>query len=369
MSTTVNNNEASSSRSNQQQLNNHTTPPSSPNITTPITSAAITNTIKKSLGKIKTDDTDHQLLHGSFSSGCKVCTTNQGILYGIEEEKENLMFKFIGSSPNKPAGSTFANTSSREDVQVMCIKRYGIIVSKDIGSTIYQLARSNNTETETVLDDLIETGKFDEELSRLVSCVTDGINGIISTWNEIRVRLFMKLYNKKIQHELATSANAVYNNSIGWNEFKLAVQQEISIGEQYNLQKLKKMLVISFNVQGNFPNDAVLLGWYFETLPIQVKDSDAASTIVTSGTNLIGGIGRSYQQAIVDSYVPVKEVRINQIQNYRFNNSNSQGRAGGSNNQDESDGQYLSNGFNNGSRFNNGQRFDNNSRFSGNPRF
>ncbi|EAL60332.1 hypothetical protein DDB_G0294302, partial [Dictyostelium discoideum AX4] len=324
--------------SNQQQLNNHTTPPSSPNITTPITSAAITNTIKKSLGKIKTDDTDHQLLHGSFSSGCKVCTTNQGILYGIEEEKENLMFKFIGSSPNKPAGSTFANTSSREDVQVMCIKRYGIIVSKDIGSTIYQLARSNNTETETVLDDLIETGKFDEELSRLVSCVTDGIN--------VRVRLFMKLYNKKIQHELATSANAVYNNSIGWNEFKLAVQQEISIGEQYNLQKLKKMLVISFNVQGN--QSLVTL-----TSDIGRNETDATNKFYS----------------VLDSYVPVKEVRINQIQNYRFNNSNSQGRAGGSNNQDESDGQYLSNGFNNGSRFNNGQRFDNNSRFSGNPRF
>ncbi|KAM9949549.1 hypothetical protein ACTFIT_010762 [Dictyostelium discoideum] len=45
----------------QQQLNNHSTPPS-PNIATPITSAAITNTIKKSLGKINTDDTDHQLL-------------------------------------------------------------------------------------------------------------------------------------------------------------------------------------------------------------------------------------------------------------------------------------------------------------------
>ncbi|KAM9948326.1 hypothetical protein ACTFIT_001676 [Dictyostelium discoideum] len=52
----------------QQQLNNHTTPPSSPNITTPITSAAITNTIKKSLGKINTDDTDHQLLQTNHNN-------------------------------------------------------------------------------------------------------------------------------------------------------------------------------------------------------------------------------------------------------------------------------------------------------------
>lgn len=117
------------------------------------------------------------------------------------------------------------------------------------------------------------------------------------------------------------------------------------------------------NTQIKFPNDAVLLGWYFETLPIQVKDSDAASTMVTSGTNLIWSIGRLneeviYKQSLVtsdigrnetdatnkfysvlDSYVPVKEVKINQIQNYRFNNSNSQNSASGFKNQDGSNGQ------------------------------
>ncbi|KAM9971668.1 hypothetical protein ACTFIW_011651 [Dictyostelium discoideum] len=46
----------------QSTTNNPSTPPSPPNNTTLITSATITNTIKKSLGKLNTDDADHQLL-------------------------------------------------------------------------------------------------------------------------------------------------------------------------------------------------------------------------------------------------------------------------------------------------------------------
>ncbi|KAM9985642.1 hypothetical protein ACTFIZ_000247 [Dictyostelium cf. discoideum] len=217
---------------NGQNTQNTTLTPQSgqntPNTTpTPQSGQKTPNTTpQKPLKRSNTDETDHQLLHGSFSNGCKVGTTNQGILYGVEEEKENLMFKFVGSAPNKPAGSTLTGNSSIEDVQVMCIQRYGLVVSKDIGSTIYQMARSSNISTEAVLDDLIENGKFDEELSRLVSCITDGINGVART-----------------------SANEVYNNTIGWNDFKFAVQQEISIGKQFNFQKLKELLVVPFNVQ------------------------------------------------------------------------------------------------------------------------
>ncbi|KAM9994449.1 hypothetical protein ACTFIZ_012916 [Dictyostelium cf. discoideum] len=97
------------------------------------------------------------------------------------------------------------------------------------------------------------------------------------------------------------------------------------------------------------------------------KESDAASTIVTSGTNLIGGIGRLNEEVIGSinvrhSYTPVKEVRVNQIQNYRFYNPNGQGYAvnpigqgysNSSNNQDTSNGQIGYNGFNYGSRFKN----------------
>ncbi|KAM9983310.1 hypothetical protein ACTFIZ_007629 [Dictyostelium cf. discoideum] len=194
------------------------TPPQSPRQPTPITSSTITKTIKKTLQGSNIDDTDHHLLHGSFSTGCKVGTTS---------------WKYSCHQQSK----------------------------RGCSSHVYpKVWSSSNMSTETVLDDLIESGKFDEELSRLISCVTDGINGLIQLGvkveqlvfsNKVRVRLFMKLCNKKIQQELATSANEVYNNTNGWNDFKLAVQQEISIGEQFNFQKLKKLLVVPFNVQGN----------------------------------------------------------------------------------------------------------------------
>ncbi|KAM9997170.1 hypothetical protein ACTFIZ_007909 [Dictyostelium cf. discoideum] len=105
------------------------------------------------------------------------------------------------------------------------------------------------------------------------------------------------------------------------------------------------------NTRIKFPNDSVLLK-LLVALTSDVGRSD------TETTNKI--------YSVLDSYTPVKEVRVNQIQNYRFKNPNGQGYAvnpigqgysNSSNNQDTSNGQIRYNGFNYGSRFNNGRRF------------
>ncbi|KAM9985683.1 hypothetical protein ACTFIZ_012335 [Dictyostelium cf. discoideum] len=78
--------------------------------------------------------------------------------------------------------------------------------------------------------------------------------------------------------------------------------------------------------QINFPNDSVLLSWYYETLLIQVRDSDAASIVITSNTSLAGAlitfepdktdpetINKFY--SVLTSYVPIKDVKLNMVQN------------------------------------------------------
>ncbi|KAN0001090.1 hypothetical protein ACTFIZ_002293 [Dictyostelium cf. discoideum] len=146
--------------------------------------------------------------------------------------------------------------------------------------------------------------------------------------NKVRVCLFMKLYNKKIQHELATSAYEVYNNTIGWNEFKLTVKQEISTNSITSKSSIK------------------------------LKESYVAYTIVTSGINLIGEKSRLNEEVIN------KQSLVSLTSDLDSNSSSTP------NNQVGTDSQSRNKGFSSGWKFNNGQRSgdtskSNNSRFNG----
>ncbi|KAM9975632.1 hypothetical protein ACTFIW_005505 [Dictyostelium discoideum] len=122
----------------------------------------------------------------------------------------------------------------------------------------------------------------------------------------------------------------------------------------------------------NFPSDTVLLSWYFETLPMQVKEFDTASTIITTNISLAGGVAKLNEEvinkqslvaltsetrtdidsinkfySILNSYIPLKEARVNQI----LNNQNRQRCL------------QMKNGF---SRSTQGPRFLSNQRFNTN---
>ncbi|KAM9975633.1 hypothetical protein ACTFIW_005506 [Dictyostelium discoideum] len=171
-------------------------------------------------------DPDHRLLHGSFSSSCKVGSTKTSLIYGMENERENLMYKFVGSSPAKPSGNTLPTNSNIDGVKGMCMDRYGLVISKNMAESIFHTAERKTTNMETIVDELVENGKFDDELSQSVMCATNGTRSLVQLTikieqlvfgNKVRTRLFMKLCGKRFQDEFSIKYTMIKSPGVNSN--------------------------------------------------------------------------------------------------------------------------------------------------------